>query len=438
MASVTDALNSKPPLGATLEAGVRQLSANQQLSFSLYRKYIFPLDGMNYWIRVPSSPNPVTTPGILPMPGLATQTVQDGEAIQVSPGGPLAHFIVGGTIYNPLSANDQGLSNVESLFVDFTGPAYSYSTATTRELKPGSNIDIPANCTPGAWVCAASGKHKFVCMLQRTTPSVTLPTDVDVVGSFHYATTTNQEEDSTFDVNEVVFTSLSEIQQFNQIGPDFLYLCHYDDLIFAFDSRAWLYEQADLYHYRGRALKSKNVTQIVEDPTNFHPTLSVSNSLPIWLYMQIYVPPYPGFTCPFVLYPSFLVDDNLPPPFGSVHIEDTSVLQMNAYLGPRLQSSQLCRETVKIHLFGVNNEKAIDFMNFVTQYSRDWNYIGLAESPAINDEKDVQPEMKIISKRKYIEFDINYCQSVSRDMARQLIEHAKVQFYNPRWFIDAT
>jgi hypothetical protein len=121
-----------------------------------------------------------------------------------------------------------------------------------------------------------------------------------------------------------------------------------------------------------------------------------------------------------------------------VHIEDTSVLQMNAYLGPRLQSSQLCRETVKIHLFGVNNEKAIDFMNFVTQYSRDWNYIGLAESPAINDEKDVQPEMKIISKRKYIEFDINYCQSVSRDMARQLIEHAKVQFYNPRWFIDAT
>ena len=54
MATVNDALNSKPPLGATLEAGVKALSANQQIAFSLYRKYVFPLDGMVYWIKVPS------------------------------------------------------------------------------------------------------------------------------------------------------------------------------------------------------------------------------------------------------------------------------------------------------------------------------------------------------------------------------------------------
>ena len=132
MATVTDALNSKPPLGATLEAGVKALSANQQIAFSLYRKYVFPLDGMVYWIKVPSvSGQTVTTAGIQTIPGLATQTVQDGEAIQISPGGPLAVSITGGVIYNPLEAVDQGLVAAESLFVDFTGPAYSYATETT-------------------------------------------------------------------------------------------------------------------------------------------------------------------------------------------------------------------------------------------------------------------------------------------------------------------
>jgi hypothetical protein len=216
-----------------------------------------------------------------------------------------------------------------------------------------------------------------------------------------------------------------------------MYICHYHNIIFAFDSRARLYEQADLYHYRGHALKSKNQTQIIDNPATFNPTLVVSNSLPIWLYMQIYVPPYPGFTCPFVLYPSYLVDDNLPPPFGAVHIFDTNVLEMNTYLGPTLQSDQLCREKVKVHLYGVDNETAITFVNFVSQYSRDWMNIGLSSSPAIHDEKDIQPEMKIISQRKLIEFDINYRQSVSRNIARQLIEHAKVQFYDPQWLTAA-
>lgn len=432
MASVFDALNSKPPLGAALEQGVRTLSADQVLSFSLYRKYIFPLDGMNYWIRVPSSAGSVTTAGIIPTPGLVTATRKAGEAIQISPGGPLASFIVGGTIYNPLNASDQGLSAAESLFVDFTGPAYSYVTGTTFELEPGESVDIPGNCTTGAWVCAESGGHQFTCVLQKSNPSVEMATDVDVSGSFHYASTTLQDEDSTVDSNEVIFTSLSEIQQFNNIGPDYMYICHYRNITFAFDTRARLYEQADLYHYRGHALKSKHQTQIIDDPSTFNPTLVVSSSLPIWLYMQIYVPPYPGFTCPFILYPSFLVDDNLPPPFGAVHCEETRPLEMSPYLGPSLQSSQLCREKVKVHTYGVDNETIITFLNFVAQYSRDWMYIGLSNSPAVHDQKDVQPEFKTLAQRKLVEFDINYNQAVSRDLARQLIEHARVQFI-PQW-----
>jgi hypothetical protein len=426
MPSIFETLGAKPPLGAALAAGVNTLSVDQELSFSLYNRYVFPLDGMVYWLRVPSSTGNVTTPGIRTRAGFP-QTLKDKEARQVSPGNLGAADIVGGRIINPLLASDQGLAIVESLFVDFTGPAYSHVTGTTVELLPGESIDIPANLTTGAWVCSAHGGHKFTCILQETITSVTLPTDVQVKGSFHYVTEIEQEVDSTYDTNEVIFTSLSEIQEFNQIGPDFMYVCHYRDLIFAFSARGRLYEQADLYHYRGNALFSKSATQIIDDPSQFNPSLIVSNSLPIWLYMPIYVPPYPGFTCPVPLYPSYLVDDNLPPPFGSVHIEETTTLEMSPYYGPRLQSASLCRDRVKIHLYGADNTVSDNFVAFVSQYSRDWMTIGMANSPNVKDEKAKQAEFRILSKYKTIEFLVNYLQGTSRDIARQFIKHAIVQ-----------
>jgi hypothetical protein len=208
-----------------------------------------------------------------------------------------------------------------------------------------------------------------------------------------------------------------------------MYICHYNNLVFAFSSRGRLYEQADLYHYAGSALRSRHQTQIIEDASQFNPTLIVSNSLPIWLNMPNYVPPYPGFICPIPLYPSYLVDDNLPPPFGAVHIEKTETIEMGTALGPRLQQSQLCRENVRIHLYGVDNLTASDFVAFVEQYSLDWMKLGLSDSPAIKDEKLTQPEFKILAQRKMIEFRINYRQNVVRDEARQFIEHAKVQFF---------
>jgi hypothetical protein len=436
MPSASETLNSKPPLGAALAEGVRVLSADQELAFSLYRRYVFPLDGMNYWIRIPSSSGSVTTPGIQTTPGLISQTDDGGAAIQVSPGGIGAEDVVGGTITNPLSATDQGLTTAESLFVDFTGPAYDEVTATTSELKPGASINIPANCTTGAWVCSPSDNHQFSVVLQQSVTSVTMPTDVQVKGSFHYSSQINQDEDAVFDSNSVVFTSLSEIQPFNQIGPDYLYICHYDDLTFAFASRGRLYEQADLYHYQGSALRSRHATQIIEDASQFNPTLIVSNSLPIWLNMPNYVPPYPGFTCPLPLYPSYLVDDNLPPPFGAIHIEDTECIEMGSAYGPRLQQSQLSREKVKVHLYGADNLMASNFVSFVEQYSLDWMKLGLSDSPAIKDIKLTHPEFKILAQRKLVEFNINYRQNVVRDEARQFILHAKVQFYSPHWLTD--
>jgi hypothetical protein len=433
MPTASEVQNNKPPLGAALAAGVQFLSANQDISFSLYRKYVFPLDGMAYWIRVPSTQGSVQTAGIQPTPGLASQTMANGEAIQVAPGGLGASNQVGGIIANPLSATDQGLSTAEVLFVDFIGPAYSYETGTTTVLNPGDTINIPPGSV--AWVNAATGGHKFTVVIYNSVSSVNMPTDVSVQGSFHYDSTINQDEDAVFDGNTVIFTALQEIQAFNQIGPDYLYIGHYNDLTFAFSHRGRLYEQADLYHYRGQSLRSRHFTMIVDDPTTFNPTLTVSNSLPIWLNMPNYVPPYPGFTCPIPLYPSYLVTDNLPPPFGSIHIEGTECIELGSSFGPRLQQSQLVREKVKVHLYGADNLMASNFVAFVEQYSVDWMKLGLSDSPAIQDVKLPQPEFKILAQRKLVEFNINYRQWTVRDEARQFIEHVKVQ-YIPQWLVN--
>jgi hypothetical protein len=87
-------------------------------------------------------------------------------------------------------------------------------------------------------------------------------------------------------------------------------------------------------------------------------------------------------------------------------------------------------------LYGLDNEAASDFLIMIENYSRDWMTLGWASSPHIFDEKQTQTEMKIISQRKCIELDVNYNQSVSRDIFRQFILHARVQFYDPQWFLD--
>jgi hypothetical protein len=146
--------------------------------------------------------------------------------------------------------------------------------------------------------------------------------------------------------------------------------------------------------------------------------------------MPSYRPPYPGFICPFPLYPSFLIPQNEPPPYGAVHIEDTRALEAVAMLGPRLQSSQLATEKVTVTTYGVDNDDIITFLNFVIQYSGDWSYIGIRNMPIVEDEKREQPELQVIAQKKRIVVEVNYVQQCVRDVARQYIKHCIVD-YNP-------
>jgi len=240
---------------------------------------------------------------------------------------------------------------------------------------------------------------------------------ITVQGSVHYSSEVNQLEDRTAVFSHVIFTSLQDIVDFQSINPQLMYVATWEGMTFTFNRRDAFYKQADLYHYRGDPLYSIMDTQIINSMSDFDTTnVIVSNSLPIWLTLNQYFP----------MYPSFLVDQNLPPPYASVHIEPTSTQALQAAPLITLNSShyQLVKETVKISIFGTRNFNALEFQDYVFQYSLDTDNIGILNMPVIQDEKVTQSEFGILAQKKVITFEISYYQTNVRNIARQLIEHA--------------
>jgi hypothetical protein len=240
---------------------------------------------------------------------------------------------------------------------------------------------------------------------------------VKVQGSLHYSSQTNQLEDRTAVFSHVIFTSLSEIVDFQSINPQIMYVADWEGMKFAFNRRDAFYKQADLYHYRGDPLYSIMDTQLVDSIDQIDTDrVIVSNSLPIWLTLNQYFP----------MYPSFLVQQNLPPPYASVHIEPSSTQALQSF--PRLNEYsshfQLVKETVRITIYGTRNYNALEFQDYVFQYSLDTDNIGILNMPVVQDEKVTQSEFGIIAQKKVITFEISYYQENIRNLARRLIEHA--------------
>jgi len=267
-----------------------------------------------------------------------------------------------------------------------------------------------------------------------------LPIEPDIVnisGSLHYSTEIEQEETSTLGINTIVFTAEAQIDLFQQLNPQYIYLATYQGIRFSFSSQGKFYQQANLWHYHGVAVTSITNIQIIDNLSQLPSKQLITNSLPIWLAMPSYVPPYPGFTCPFILYPSFLVPQNEPPPYGTVHIEGTRALEAVALLGPHLESSQLATEKVIVTTYGVDNDDIVTFLNFVIQYSEDWSYIGIRNMPIISDEKKEQAELQVLAQKKIIVFEINYLQESARNVARQHITKSLVEVTIPDPLVTA-
>lgn len=347
MPSVTESLDQGSALKAGLVAGEVQLSQDQSVVFTLYRRVVLPLDGYVFWVN--------------------------------------ASLLSQSALYNGLLYNATALGQPQGI--------------------------------------------------------ATLAPTVTVQGSLHYSSETRQDEDSTYAVNRVVFTTPDLIQELNQIGPDAMYVCTYqppsdtlqggvtmsgDPIKFAFSGRGLLFEQAGLYHYIGNALYSTMATQLVDDPRQLDTqNVVVSNSLPAWLGLRYFDPVWLYCDNPGIpLYPSFLSPDNLPPVYGTVHIgdEDTRPLQNVPYIDPFTGSHwQLASDKVRVTLYGTRNFNAQDFVDLVLQYAQNGGAFGIMSQPIIRDAKKTQPELQVIAMKKTILFEISYLQSRIRDQALQVI-----------------
>jgi hypothetical protein len=268
----------------------------------------------------------------------------------------------------------------------------------------------------------------------NASPRVVTPAATIVAkGSLHFATNVNQAEDETIAIKSVVFTSEQEINDLNQVGLQVMFLAEFRGIRFAFSSRGSFYEQAALWHYRGDAVYSDMESQIIDDPATLDTrNVVVSNSLPLWLSLNGYVPSAPpyGFSNPVQLFPSFLVPANLPPPYGAVHVfpESTETFAAAPYLDSTYSHSQLCHERVRVTLYGLRNFNALDFVDCVNQFSVDYGSLGIMNMPVVRDEKRIQAELKTIAQKKSIEYEVSYLQSTVRSIARQLISSAFIDF----------
>ena len=246
-------------------------------------------------------------------------------------------------------------------------------------------------------------------------------TQIIAPGSLHISTDAQQNEAGSPAMNSIVFTSDIELDFFNDIGPNTLYVGTFNGIRFSFNDKRKFYRQAGLFHYSGNALYSTMDTQLIDDLSMLNTTETiVSNSLPIWLSLSELVP----------VYSSYAVPENLPPPYAVAHIDPTTTAALQAF--PRIDRNgshwQLAHDTVKFTLYGLNNNQALDFQDYLIAQATDQGPYGIMNIPIIRDEKEPQVEMQILAQKKTFSLEVSYYQSRIQDIVRQLILSATVQF----------
>jgi hypothetical protein len=257
--------------------------------------------------------------------------------------------------------------------------------------------------------------------------------EIQVAGSLHVAVSERQHEDESLSVNRVTFTTTTEVQQFNEVAPNEIWIGEWRGIRFAFSQRGRYYDAAKLFHYDGEAVYPAMESQLVDVGSQLsNSTLIVSNSLPAWLSIKTYSVPWlypsnPGIT----LYPSMLVPSNLRPPYGVVHIppSGTYALSGTPLLSQNATHSQLAADTVQITLYGLTNSQALDWFDTVNQFSIDTDAIGMMSTPIMRDGKRGQVGIDVLAMMKTIEFRVSYLQTRINNLARQMIEKALLTVY---------
>lgn len=254
----------------------------------------------------------------------------------------------------------------------------------------------------------------------------------EATGSLHYTADTRQEEAESYSANRVVFTSTEEVQPLNDIAPGTMYIGEFDGLRFGFSSLSMRYQQAGLWHYTGFAIYPDIGPNVIDSVWDFSSAQVVSNSLPAWLAIAAYQPPWKFWGALPTLFPSFLVPSNEPPPFASVHIEPsgTRALASAPTIDPHTSTHiQLASDVVRITLWGARNFNAMDFVDAVYNYSEVIGAIGIMNTPIVADEKRTQSELNVIAMKKTITWEVSYLQNQMRAVAQKFITSAVPSIY---------
>jgi hypothetical protein len=243
------------------------------------------------------------------------------------------------------------------------------------------------------------------------------PTQIVAQGSLHYATEIIQNQDQTAARNHIVFTTQSQIQDFNAVNPNFMYIASFEETRFAFSRSGNYYKQASVYHYHGDAIYSIMDSQIIETIADLDVTdVIASNSLPFWLSLNEY----------FNVYPSFLSEQNSALPYATVHIDpkSTQALAGAPFVNSVSSHYQLVQETVKIEIYGIKNAAALEYHDYINNYSVTTDNFGVMNMPVMQDEHVTQKELGIKAMKKTITFEISYYQQNVLDIAKKMITSA--------------
>lgn len=246
-----------------------------------------------------------------------------------------------------------------------------------------------------------------------------------VKGSLHYSADVLQEEGELWTRDAVVFTALEEVEDLNEIAPGLMWIGTFGGLRFGFSSLSTRYQQAGLWHYHGIAIYPDAYPQIIDRIQDFATDLIVSNSLPAWLAMAGYAPPWAFWRAPPPIYPSMTSPLNARPPFVTVHVlPESTVALASAPTIDRQTSShtQLCTDTVRLTLWGMTNAAALDFVDMTYRYSLDTARFGVMNIPSVKDEKRGQVELGLVTMKKTVEFQVSYLQQTMRSVAQQVIK----------------
>jgi hypothetical protein len=244
------------------------------------------------------------------------------------------------------------------------------------------------------------------------------PHTLTIKGSFHNSVNQEMREDENIAVTQVIFTTKKEIEPFTDVDSSVIWIGQFRNIRFSFSRREKFYSPMGLYHYVGDAIYPAFESQIIDDLNNLDLTKPVaSNSILIWLTIQSAIN----------LYPSYLTPTNLPPPYGSIHVDKSRSLQA-AHKVDNTTGDLNCliAETVRIVLYGVKNNAAWDFIDAINNYCLNHGGMGIVNKPIPEDEKRPQSDINAIAQKKTITFDITYNQSRIALLSRRLLLSAPI------------